>query len=233
MHRIGWQDSHMDWIPLLREATGQFGDLLAEGDLAAPVPACPAWVLADLADHLGGVHQWATHAVVVGDAKGVPTPPPTEREDLVRWYRQAARTLVDVLAGTPVEASAWTFGPEPAAGFWRRRQVHETLVHLYDALASQGRETDWKIEPELGWDGVEEVATVFYPRQVRLGRITPLEGTLRLVASDVDAAPVAIGSGTPVAELSGPASYLLLALWKRAPVADPVAADLLRTAVTP
>ncbi len=34
-------------------------------------------------------------------------------------------------------------------------------------------------------------------------------------------------------EVTGPASYLLLALWKRVPVDDTVAAELLQTAITP
>jgi len=223
----------MDWIPLLREATGRFADVLADGDLTAPVPTCPGWSLADLADHLGGVHQWATHAVVVGDPKGVPTPAPTERDALVRWYRDSARTLVDVLVGTPVEATAWTFGAEQAAGFWRRRQGHETSIHLYDALAALGQDDSWEVDPAVAWDGVEEVASVFYPRQVRLERISPLAGTLRLCPADLDAAPVEIGGGDPVGELTGPSPYLLLALWKRAPVEDFTAARLLETAVTP
>ena len=106
-------------------------------------------------------------------------------------------------------------------------------MHEYDALAAVGREDDWRIEPALAWDGVDEVATFFYPRQVRLGRITPLAGTLRLVPTDVDAAPLEIGDGDPVAELTGPSSYLLLALWKRVPVEDRGGAGLLKTAVTP
>lgn len=222
----------MDWIPVLSEATSGFADVLSAGDLDAPVPSCPGWSLRDLADHLGGVHQWATHAVVVGDPKGRPTVAPADQDGLVRWYRESARRLADVLKGTPVEATAWTFGPEQVAGFWRRRQVHETLVHLYDALLSQGRQDEWAPAPELAWDGVDEVATLFYPRQVRLERIEPLAGTIRLAATDV-AATADIGSGEPVGELTGPASYLLLALWKRAAVEDPVVAALLTPAVTP
>ena len=165
---------------------------------------------------------------------------------MVDWYRESARHLVDVLAEHDADAPAWTFGPEKVAGFWRRRQVHETVVHEYDALAAVGREADWSIDPALAWDGVDEVATFFYPRQVRLERISPLAGTLRLAPTDIDAAPLEIpsrrsqsdllrtsGSGGPVAELTGPSSYLLLALWKRVPVEDPVAAGLLQTAVTP
>jgi uncharacterized protein (TIGR03083 family) len=222
----------MDWIPLLDEATGRFAAAAASGDLDAPVPTCPDWTLTDLVVHLGTVHLWAAHAVTHGTPDGDGTYD-GEPAGLVEWYRGTARNLVDVLTSREPDAPAWTFGPVKVAGFWRRRQVHETLVHLYDALAAVGREDAWSVGPALAWDGVDEVASFFYPRQVRLERITPLVGTLRLVPTDVDAAALEIGSGDPVAELTGPSSYLLLALWKRAPVEDPVTAGLLRTAVTP
>lgn len=222
----------MDWIPLLTRATGRFTDAAATGDLAAPVPTCPGWTLADLVQHLGETHLWAAHAVVHGSPDG------DERftgdqDGLVAWYRESARRLLTVLTAADPAAPAWAFGPDKVAGFWRRRQVHETLVHEYDALAASGRHADWSITPAVAWDGVEEVATVFYPRQVRLDRIAPLAGTLRLVPSDLDAAPVEIGSAGPVTELRGPAAHLLLALWKRAPVEDPDVARLLGTAITP
>jgi uncharacterized protein (TIGR03083 family) len=222
----------MHWIPLLEDATSRFAGIAVTGDLDAPVPTCPAWTLADLVQHLGETHLWAAHAVEHGNPDG------DERfegrvDELAGWYGDAARRLVAVLAATDPQAPAWTFGQEKLAGFWRRRQVHETLMHLYDALAVDGREGDWAIEPELAWDGVDEVATVFYPRQVRLDRIAPIDGTLRLVATDLDREPLDIGTTHPVAELSGPAARLLLALWKRVPVDDPDAARLLDTAITP
>jgi uncharacterized protein (TIGR03083 family) len=222
----------MDWIPLLADATDRFADTAESGDLADPVPTCPDWSLADLVLHLGEVHLWAAHAIVNGTPDGNRTYD-GEPAGLVDWYRGTAHDLVDVLASRAPEEPAWTFGPDKVTAFWRRRQVHETVVHGYDALAAVGRPADWAIDPALAWDGVDEVATMFYPRQVRLERIAPLAGTLRLTATDVDAAPLDIGSGDPVAELTGPSSYLLLALWKRATVQDPVAAGLLGTAITP
>lgn len=227
----------MDWIAVLTDATDDFAAVLAEGDLDAAVPTCPRWTLRDLADHLGGVHQWARHAVVEGDAKGVATSPPQDRAGVVAWYADSARGLVDTLAATPVDAPAWAFGPEPkVAGFWRRRQVHETVMHTYDALAALGREGDWRISPALAWDGIDEVATMFYPRQVRLGRTEPLAGTLRITPSDpelADVVPLRIGDADPVVDLRARASVLLRALWHRAPVDDPAAAALVATAITP
>jgi uncharacterized protein (TIGR03083 family) len=218
----------MDWIPLLDDATRRFAAVLAEGDLAADVPACPDWTLADLGEHLRWTHLWAAHAVTEGDPKGSPEPGPLDRDGLVAGYRAAAHHLIDVLVAAGEDGPAWTFGPEPVAGFWQRRQVHETTVHLLDALASQGRAGEWQIDPALAWDGVAEVAEVFYPRQVRLGRTEPLPGTLLLTATDVGES-LAVGDGEATTELSGPASYLLKVLWKRETSDEP----LLAAAITP
>lgn len=223
----------MDWIRLLDDATSAFARVLEEGDLDAAVPACPGWTLADLGEHLRWTHLWAAHAVTDRSPDGSPEPGGLDREVLVPGYRKAAAHLLDVLASTAPDAPAWTFGPEPVAGFWRRRQVHETTVHLYDALASQGRAAEWPVDPALAWDGVEEVAQVFYPRQVRLGRTEPLPGTLRLHATDLDAAPVQVGDVEPVATLEGPAARILLQVWKRQPVADPAVAGLVAARITP
>lgn len=220
----------MDWNVELKNATDAFARCLAEGDLAAPVPACPSWSLADLGNHLRGIHLWAAHAVTEGNPDG--TFEPVAPEQLVDAYRDAAGHLLAVLGSTGPGAPVWTFGADTTVGFWWRRQTHETVVHVYDALAADGREARWEIAPELAWDGVDEVATVFYPRQVRLGRIEPLAGTLRLRASDADGA-VEIGEREPVADLTGSAAELLLTLWRRQPAADPVAARLLKTAITP
>jgi uncharacterized protein (TIGR03083 family) len=152
--------------------------------------------------------------------------------DLVAGYPVAATTLIDALSAAGPDGPAWTFGPEPKAGFWQRRQVHETLVHLYDAMLANGSAALWDPEPELAWDGVDEVATLFYPRQVRLDRTQALTRPLRLTATDLDRS-LTLGEGDDPLELALPAADLLLALWKREPVADTDAASLLAAAVTP
>lgn len=219
----------MDWMALLDDSTRRFAAVLAEGDLAADVPACSGWTLAGLGEHLRTTHLWAAHAVTEGNPKGSPEPGSLDRDALVAGYRAAAGHLLDVLATAGAEGPAWTFGSEPVAGFWQRRQVHETTMHLFDALASQGRADEWEIQPDLAWDGVAEVAEVFYPRQLMLERIEPLAGTLRMVPTDVAAEPVAIGDGEPAVEVSGPAAHLLKLLWKRETTDEP----LLAAAITP
>ena len=228
----------MDWIARLTELTDDFAAELAEGDLGAAVPSCPGWTLADLGEHLRKVHLWAAHAVSDGKPDGMPDAttaarPAMTAEELVEGYPAAAAHLVEVLSAAAPEDAAWTFGPEQKAGFWRRRQVHEALVHLYDAMLANGTAALWDPEPELAWDGVDEVATLFYPRQVRLDRTSALVRPLRLTATDVDRS-LTLGEGDDPIELALPAADLLLALWKREPVADADAAALLTAAaVTP
>ena len=162
-----------DWLGLLRSTTDRFATVVATGDPDAPVTHCPGWRLRDLADHLGGVHQWAAHAVVAGTPDLEPEPAGAlEAEPLADWYRGHADRLIQVLAERPEDRPAWAMDPSNrTAGFWRRRQVHETRLHLWDAELAVGEPTP--IDPPLAWDGVLEVVDVVYPRQVRLDRIPP------------------------------------------------------------
>lgn len=220
-----------DWLELLRRGTARFASAVEGADPATRIAWCPDWSLHDLVDHLGGVHQWAAHAVVDGN----PDLEPEHVEpgaDLAGWYRRHASGLVEVLEATPVDAPAWTLDrTDRTAGFWRRRQVHETVMHTWDAEEALGGARP--IEPRLAWDGVLEVVDVLLPRQVRLGRIPPPSSGVRLVATDVDG-DVVLGAGDPVV-VRQPAEVLLRLLWHRADRSglDPRAAALLAAALTP
>lgn len=224
-----------DWLSLLHTSTERFGDLVQDADPDAPVPTCPDWSLRDLVAHLGGVHRWAAHAVVEGNPDLRPEPPTeTGPAELAAWYRRHAAQLLDVLTATAPDAHAWTLDDrDPTAQFWRRRQVHETVMHLWDAQTAIDHPEP--IEPSLAWDGVLEVRDVMYPRQVRLGRIEPLSGALHLRATDVPGDAV-MGDGEPV-RVAGGAETLLRLLWHRADpeehVSAPLARTLLSVAVTP
>lgn len=224
----------LDWAVLLREATGRFAAVIAAADLAARVPSCPGWKLHDLAEHLGGVHHWAAHAIEAGSPDADPPSAPEGREALVAWYRRQALHLADVLDARGPDAPAWTFGPGPhTAAFWYRRQVHEATMHAWDAESATGAAR--RIDAAVAWDGVGEVVDVFYPRQVQLGRTAPLPRGVRLLATDLGEERL-LGEGDPV-EVAAPADVLLRLLWHRAdPAAEGVdaeAAALLASAVTP
>lgn len=219
-----------DWIEQLTAITDAFAAELEHGDLHAEVPSCPGWSLADLGNHLREVHLWAAHAVTHGNPEGTSEPVTADR--LAEAYRDAAGRLIGALEIAGEDAPAWTFGADRTAGFWRRRQVHETLVHVYDAMLANGSAGQWDPEPGLAWDGVDEVVTMFYPRQLRLGRAEPLPRRLVLTGTDVDRT-IELGDGEP-AHLTATAAELLLVLWKRLPADSREAAALLdAAALTP
>jgi uncharacterized protein (TIGR03083 family) len=227
------QLSTQDYLRQFELRAGGFAQVLAEGDLEAPVPPCPGWQLTDLGEHLGRIHQWANHAVVAGTPDATPTPAPKYRDGLVDWYRDAANTLLNTLRSTDPNAPAWGFGPKPrTVAFWHRRQAHETTIHHWDAAASQG--TQVPIDDPLARDGIDELLTVFFPRQVRLGRIPALDRALALVldgsagsgqgqrwvlAGD-GVGPASTPEAVSDATVSGPAEALLLLLWRRIDLDD-------------
>lgn len=208
----------VEWFRAEAEA---FGRVLETGDLDAPVPACPGWTLTDLTAHLGGVHRWARGAILTGPGPDE-HPIPAGRDAIVAWFAEGAAALHQTLSEADPDAPCWAFADPKVVGFWMRRQAHETCVHRWDAESSQG--TPGPIDGALALDGVHEVADMFFPRQVQLGRIPPLQRSLRLSPDEGDARTLA-GDGSPVddvdAELAGPAEALVLLLWGRAGVDDP------------
>jgi len=242
-----------DFLNRLDSSTNRFAELVAAGDLDARVPPCPDWSFADLVAHLGEVHQWATHAIVAGNPNADPVPAPSGRDALAEWYRDAVDSLLNTLKATDPLAPAWGFGPKPrTASFWFRRQAHETTIHLWDAETSQGTATS--IDEALALDGIDELTSVFFPRQVRLGRIDALEhrlalqttsptsGSNRWVLAGDGTGPASAPDAPAEATITGPAESLLLLLWGRAGLDDAriavsgdeaAARAVLATAITP
>lgn len=202
----------------LERSTEGFSAVLRDGDLAARVPSCPGYDLADLASHLGGIHRWGTQALQSTEPPPRPSTGPRERAPLVAWYADAAAELLTALRATEPDTACFTFGPPRTAAFWLRRQAHETAVHLWDAQSAAGAPDP--LDPQLADDGVAEVLTVFLPRQISLDRIPPVECPVALVATDTGGQWL-LGDGVPTARVGGPAEALLLLLWKRTSLDDP------------
>lgn len=206
----------------------------AEAGPDAKVPTCPEWQVRDLLRHTGAVHRWA--AAFVADGHTAPRPmgdaPDLDGAELVDWYRDSHRLLVDTLTSAPPEVECWTFlpasGPSPLA-FWIRRQAHETTVHRYDAEAARGG-TATPIAPDFAADGIDELLRGFHARsRSRVRSEEPRALRVRAQDAGADAVwtvrlttepPVTVRAeaGAAEAELSGPAEQLYLALWNRAPV---------------
>ncbi|HZA04319.1 MAG TPA: maleylpyruvate isomerase family mycothiol-dependent enzyme [Propionibacteriaceae bacterium] len=210
----------------LERVTAEVPVLLAGADLGAAVPACPEWTVTDLVVHLGKVHVWAEQCIRLGNPKERDLPGPGRgAAALAGWYRHCADLLLETLRSTSPDQPCWTFGPPPReASFWFRRQAHEAAVHRWDLGTALGRDLGYP--SELAADGVAEVVTIFFPRQVRLQRIRPLT---RSLAVAVDGGPTWVlhgdgtgeSAGVPDAVVTGPAEALVLLLWGRLALDDP------------
>jgi uncharacterized protein (TIGR03083 family) len=193
-----------------------------QGDLRRPVPGCPGWDLAALAGHLGGVHRWARGAIVDGRPGELSEAGPDDPGDIVRWFAEGAAGLAATLRTTDPGSPCWSFGPPPrTAAFWQRRMPHETTLHAWDAHSALGQEL--QLDRNLALDGVDEVVTMFVPRQVRLGRLVPPPCVVELRATDanpdVSSWRLFDREGrAPDAVVAAPAATLLLLLWRRIPL---------------
>jgi uncharacterized protein (TIGR03083 family) len=167
----------------------------------------------DLVVHLARIHHWAA-----AQARGQrETPLGRGPFDLEPLYRDCAAELRDTLRALGPDAVGTTLLGTGPVTFWHRRQLHETLVHLWDLRTAGGLVV--AAEPRVWADTVDEVVTVLQPRQVRLGRMAPLAHPVELVATDVgrrwllDHVPAA--GSAPTVTVHGPASALALLLWGR------------------
>jgi uncharacterized protein (TIGR03083 family) len=210
------------------------GRLLAaaaeEAGTDAKVPTCPEWHVRDLLRHTGAVHRWAASYVAEGYTERRPLgdAPDLDGAELVAWYRDSHRHLVDTLAGASPDVECWFFLPAPSPlAFWTRRQAHETAVHRVDAESARGAGIT-AVTPDFATDGIDELLRGFHARSRSRVR-TPEPRVLRVRTDDTGAVwTVRLSSEPPVTtpgasgdaecELSGPAEQLYLALWNRAPL---------------
>ena len=210
-------------LAALARDTAAFTTLLHDGDLDAAVPDCPGWNVADLVDHLGGIHAWAHGIVTTGRPSDPPTAP-SDRSLLADWYAGHATALHVALASTDPATEVWTFGPPPrTTAFWVRRQPLETAVHLRDAQRALGEAAP--LDPWLAAAGVDEVVSLMFPRQVRLERIPPLARGVRLELTDTGRSHVLAGDGLDPhaaydATVRGSVEQVFLWLWGRLPTSE-------------
>lgn len=199
----------LDLLTVLSDLQGQFLATIPAVDPTTRVPWCGRWRVKDLVVHVARIHHWAA-----GQARRRQETPlgrgPFVLEDL---YRDCAAELVDTLTSLGPDAEAWTLDGNGPASFWRRRQVHETLVHLWD-LRTAGT-LDLVVDPVVWADTVDEVVTVMQPRQERMGRMEPLPEPVALHATDADRSWLLGGATGPVVAVHGTASDLALLLWGR------------------
>lgn len=225
----------LDHLAAVEREGSRFSAVLAGADLALPVPGCPDWTLAVLCVHLGRVHRWAAANASAGGERGRRPGDPEPGTDLRRWYADGLADLLRVLADA--DRPAWTFVGPATVAWWQRRMALETLVHRVDAEAAAGVRT--ALDPALAADGVAEVVEVLHPaRAAATGGALPAELVL---ATDDGSGRWRLAGPQPAARVTGPADALLLLVWGRTTLDDPVlvvegadrAAEVLAAGLTP
>lgn len=246
-------DDGVDHLAGFERTAAELAAVFDRVDPAAAVPNCPGWTLADLALHIGAGQRWAAAILLSGTAQNVPE---VKRATLswADWYAGTTAALAAAIRAVDPDEPCWNFAPvEQRAGFWSRRRLHETLIHLVDAVQAgvapgeQAASGLTVVPAELAADGVDEVFEVFLPRMLVRGFPPAVTRQIGVRATDtgdewtLTPAPdgavsdrvgpqVERGKAAGEAVVAGTAAQLDLCLWKRLPAGvlqvegDPTAA---------
>ncbi|GAB2749648.1 maleylpyruvate isomerase family mycothiol-dependent enzyme [Nocardioides pakistanensis] len=177
----------IDYLAHLREESARFVSVLRDAPADGQVPSCPDWDTDDLLWHLGEV-QWFWGTIVrddVQDPDGLDrVERPQDRASLLSFFDESTKQLQRALADTAPEEPRWTWSQDRTAGFIRRRQAHEALIHRVDAelTADVARAP---MDPELAGDGVDEALRIMFGGCPPWGRIdVDPAATLRVRCTD-------------------------------------------------
>jgi uncharacterized protein (TIGR03083 family) len=239
------QPERDQYLAEISASAARLADIVRSSDAELPVPACPDWTLRTLATHLGRVHRWAAHIVATRATENVPSRSvadgafPAGPDERAAWVRAGADRVIGAVTEAG-DAPVWAFGRLAPAGFWARRQSHETMVHRADAELALG--ADVVLDADLAADGIDEwLDMATGSRRPAGGPAALLPGaTLALQVTGSGHAPGWLITGDPAGPslgrlpleapagsqpadvtVAGPADRLLLVLVRRLPADDP------------
>jgi uncharacterized protein (TIGR03083 family) len=177
----------LDYLSHLREDSARFVSVLRDAPTDGQVPSCPEWQTDDLLWHLGEV-QWFWGTIVrerVTDPGSVEHPErPADRAGLLAFFDDATKQLQSALADAEPSEHRWTWSSDQTAGFIRRRQAHEALIHRVDAELTADVQRA-PVDPVLASDGIDEALRVMFGGCPPWGQIDPEPGvTLRIQTTD-------------------------------------------------
>ena len=200
--------------------------------LDARVANCGDWTVRELSVHVGEMYANAHANVVSGSMDPVDPASIGNNGDSpgneLATLRQRYQAIADALGATAAHDPAWSWTMDKTMGFYYRRMVQETAVHLWDLLDAAG--TPEPLDGEFACDGINELFDLTYPNILTRGVSQPT-GSLHLhrtdgagewTASVVDGKIVVDKQHAKAdAAVKGSASDLNLLLWERvAPDSD-------------
>jgi uncharacterized protein (TIGR03083 family) len=231
-------------------------DVVAEADMAAPVPSCPEWTVKDLVEHTACVYLHKVAATELGREPDDWPPDLSVYSTTLAAFEDAYAKLSEMFATHDASDHSGTwYDPDQTVGFWIRRMAQETVIHRRDAELAAGDATP--AAPDLAIDGIAELLDLFvaYPthkwNEECQPVLEPANGDTLLVDAAGTRWLAEIGLGgvdvsrpghvpsATVAVRGGP-SDLLFWLWNRTAPADgpveirgePEAVDRLRALLT-
>jgi uncharacterized protein (TIGR03083 family) len=160
----------------LLTALGIEGRVLAEAvhaaPVEAPVPACPGWSLAEVARHVGSLYRMVRRRLVEGRTPEEWQRDPAPGQSLAEYLETGLAELLDELAAHDPEERADTWWPaDPTFGFWRRRMLHETVIHRVDVEQAAGT-PERGVAEDLALDGIDEALTLWFGQKLPMLGLT-------------------------------------------------------------
>jgi uncharacterized protein (TIGR03083 family) len=197
---VPWQSTGMDdsdYLACLSSDYGHLRDAAAAADLAAPVPGCPGWTMADLVSHVAVVYLHKVTVMRTGEWPEQWPPPGLADEAPVPLLEQGyGQLMAEFSSREPAAPAPSWYDPDQTVAFWIRRMAQETVMHRIDA--EQAAELPvTPVSANLAVDGVDEVLRVFlsyvsasYPEefaQVKGGHLAGQDGqdTITVAAGPV------------------------------------------------
>lgn len=134
---------------------------VAPTDLAAAVPTCPGWTVADLTRHVGQVYLHKTLAMREGaEPEQWPPKETADSEPLALLDQAYADLTAEFAARKPADPSGSWYKPDQTVGFWIRRMAQETVIHRIDAELGT-RQSVAPVPADLAIDGIDELLKTF------------------------------------------------------------------------
>ena len=216
-----------EFLAALDRDSAAFLDACEVAGLTTKVTGCPGWDVADLLWHLTEVqHFWRTMVSErLPSPDGYERPPRPVPEGLPAMYRRGRDELLAALAEVDPATPVWTWSDDKTAAFVIRRMAQETAVHLWDAATAA--DVVNPLEADLASDGIDEFLAYFTADIV--DGAEPVGGSVHIHCGDVPgewtirelddgALSVTREHAKGDCAIRGPASDILLTLWRRLPL---------------